>query len=89
MPYIVSAVESCGPSGLRLHMNYGIFSSQEKAQNAVEIFVEKLYKRHINHDHDAAFDEDSLKEEYRDYFQITKINEIDNDTMFREYTPKF
>jgi hypothetical protein len=89
MPYLVSAIESCGPNGLRLQLNYGIFSSIEKAQNAIEIFIEKLYKKHINHDHDAAFDEEVLKEEYRDYFNIIKINEIDDETVFREYTPKF
>ena len=89
MLYLVSATENCGPTGLRLLLNYGVFSSQEKAQKAIEIFVEKLYKQHINKNHDTAFDEEILKEEYRGYFDITKLPDVDNYTMFREYTPKF
>jgi hypothetical protein len=89
MPFIVSANERCGTGTQTISITYGVFSTEKKAHDAIEIFVDKLVKRHINHNHDLAYDQEQLQEEYRDYFLITKLPEIDNDLIFREHFPKF
>jgi len=91
MPFIVTTEEICTNGSninYKLPITYGVFSTEKKARDAIEIFVDKLTKRKINHNHDFAFDEDMIREEYRDLFLVIRVPEIDDDVMFRNHTPK-
>ena len=61
--------------------HYGIFSSEQNAKDAIEIFVERFMD---NNDHDEEIDEEDIRDEYRENFKIVEIGDIDDDSIFRE-----
>ena len=77
--FLVYGMECTGYEDFKT-IHYGIFSSEQKAKDSIEIFVQRFMD---NEDEDEE-DLDSIRDEYRENFKIVKIGDIDDDSIFRE-----
>ena len=79
MLFLVSTWEYTGIGSQKMTVNYGIFSSEEKARNAISSICKKLAQ--IAVESDSFFTQDDFpkfKAEYAQNFDITKMPDVDN-----------
>jgi len=90
MLYLVSTLEYTGIGIQRMAVNYGVFSSEQKAKNAINDICKKLAK--ITIESDNSFSEKDLPKfilEYVQKFDITKLPDIDSVLLFINKIPKW
>jgi hypothetical protein len=90
MLYLVSTNEYSGIGTQRVTVNYGIFSSEQKAKSAINDICEKLAQ--ITKKTDTQFfieDIPKFKDEYIKNFDITKMPDVDSQIVFINRTPNW
>ena len=90
MLYLVSTNEYSGIGNQRITVNYGIFSSEQKAKAAINDICEKL--AHLAKKTDTQFfieDIPKFKDEYIKNFDIIKMPDVDSQIVFINRTPNW
>jgi len=90
MLYLVCSNEYSGIGLKRISVNYGIFSSEQKAKDAIDHICEKL--AHITKKTDDQFfheDIPKFKDEYIKNFDIIKMPDLDDEKVFKTKIPSW
>ena len=90
MLYLVSTLEYSGIGAQKITVNYGIFSSESKAKEAIYDICEKL--AHMSIKTVNQFSEEDIpkiRSEYIENFDIIKMPDVDKITVFINKRPSW